>query len=310
MNLRVGTRGSRLARLQTGDFVRMLTEKGHEVVTDIIKTAGDRDQDRAFADVGAPGIFVVELENALMDRRVDVAVHSYKDLPSKNPAELMVACIPERVDAADRFLVREGAYDPSMGFLPVRKGGRIGSASARRQALLRHMRPDLEICLLRGNLPTRVRRLQEGEFDAILLAAAGLFRLDRGAERDPSIALPRGGIQEIRLDPEQWVPAPSQGALAVQIRAADRAVRAAVEPLDDAAAHRAVNAERALLARVEGGCQVPFGAWCRTRDDGGLELFALLEIDGRLLRTRRQGLDPQDLALESWKALQAGGDPS
>lgn len=246
-----------------------------------------------------------------MDRRVDVAVHSYKDLPSKNPAELMVACIPERVDAADRFLVREGAYDPSMGFLPVRKGGRIGSASARRrQALLRYMRPDLEICLLRGNLPTRVRRLQEGEFDAILLAAAGLFRLDRGAERDPSIALPRGGIQEIRLDPEQWVPAPRKGPWPCRSgpRIGQSGPRSNLSTMPQHTGRSTPNALCWPASR--GGCQVPFGAWRRTRDDGGLGAFALLEIDGRLLRTRRQGLDPQDLALESWKALQAGGDPS
>lgn len=309
MNIRVGTRGSRLARLQTGDFVRLLTERGHEVATELIKTAGDRDQDRAFAEVGQPGIFVVELENALLDRRVDIAVHSYKDLPSRSPEALIVTCVPERVDPADRLLVREACFDPSQGLLPVRQCGRVGSASARRQALLRHTRPDLEICLLRGNLPTRVKRLQEGEFDAILLAAAGLFRLDRGAERDPEVALPRPGILEIRLDPVQWVPAPSQGALAIQVRAGDSALREALVPLDDHSAHRAVRAERALLARVEGGCQVPFGAWCRALDNGGLELFSLLEKDGRLLRTRRTGGDPRALALESWEALQAGGDP-
>lgn len=308
--LRIGTRGSRLARLQTADVARRLEARGAAVDIQIIKTAGDRDQDRAFADVGAPGIFVAEIQAALRTGTIDLAVHSYKDLPSSVPPELIVAAVPERVDPADRLLVRAGALDPSQGFLPVRWSAKIGSASARRRSLLHHLRPDLEISLLRGNLPTRVRRLQSGEFDAILLAAAGLLRLDRRGLEDPEFALPRPGIEEIRLDPEVFVPAPSQGALAIEVRSADAATRAWVEPLDDAAAHRAVRAERALLARVEGGCQVPFGCWCRCLSSGELELSAYLDRNGEVRRVSSRHDDPLVLAEEVWAKLQAGGTAS
>ncbi len=281
MKLRLGTRGSRLALAQSGDVARMFEARGHEVEVQVIKTTGDRDRDRAFVEVGAPGVFVIEIEQALVAGSIDVAVHSYKDLPSKSPAELVVAAVPERVDAADRLLIRPEAHEPGQGLIPVRRDGVIGTASARRQALLRHFRPDLRAELLRGNLPTRVARVRDGDFDATLLAAAGLMRLDRtAATRDPSVALDRGGIAEVRLDPAVFVPAPSQGALAIQVRRDAAIVRAEVEALDDVAAHRAVRAERALLALVEGGCQVPFGAWARAVDGGLLEMMALLEREG------------------------------
>ncbi len=313
MKLRLGTRGSRLALAQSGDVARMFEARGHEVEVQVIKTTGDRDRDRAFVEVGAPGVFVIEIEQALVAGSIDVAVHSYKDLPSKSPAELVVAAVPERVDAADRLLVRPEAHEPAQGLIPVRRDGVIGTASARRQALLRHFRPDLRAELLRGNLPTRVAKVRDGVFDATLLAAAGLMRLDRtAATRDPAVALDRGGIVEVRLDPAVFVPAPSQGALAIQVRRDDAPVRAEVEALDDVAAHRAVRAERALLALVEGGCQVPFGAWARAVDGGLLEMMALLEreVDGglRLVRAVGRGPDPEALAASMWEELQHGGE--
>lgn len=312
MKLRLGTRGSRLALAQSGDVARMFEARGHEVEVQVIKTTGDRDRDRAFVEVGAPGVFVIEIEQALVAGSIDVAVHSYKDLPSKSPVELVVAAVPERVDAADRLLVRPEAHEPAQGLIPVRRDGVVGTASARRQALLRHFRPDLRAELLRGNLPTRVAKVRDGVFDATLLAAAGLMRLDRtAATRDPSVALDRGGVVEVRLDPAVFVPAPSQGALAIQVRR-DAPVRAEVEALDDVAAHRAVRGERALLALVEGGCQVPFGAWARAVDGGLLEMMALLEreVDGapRLVRAVGRGSDPEALAASMWQELQHGGE--
>ncbi len=301
MRIRIGTRGSRLALHQARMVARRLEEQGHEAELQIIKTAGDRDRDSAFVNVGEPGIFVREIETALCEERVDLAVHSYKDVPSKSPERLVIAAVPERVDTADRILVRNESAEPGRLPLPVRDGAVIGSASARRRSLLRYLRPDVSTALLRGNLPTRVRRVVEGAFDATLLASAGLTRLDRETEGE---RLDRTGVFEQRLDPEVFVPAPSQGAVAVQVRRDDDATRAAAIALDDVPAHRAVRAERRLLALVEGGCQVPFGAWCRALDGGQLRMDAFLERNGTYAFVRGEAADPEELALRLWDELQ------
>ncbi|RMF73981.1 MAG: hydroxymethylbilane synthase [Acidobacteria bacterium] len=305
MKLRLGTRGSRLAMIQARWVARRLERDGHEPEIVVIRTSGDRVQDRAFAQVGTQGVFSAEIENALVERRIDVAVHSYKDLPSKSPDGLVVAAVPERVDPADRLLARPDALDEGGA---LRRGARLGTASARRTALWRALRPDVEIGLLRGNLPTRVARALDGTFDAVVLAAAGLDRIDRAAQDDPELALDRSGLVERRLDPEVFVPAPSQGALALQVRADDAGVREAIEAIDDREAHRAVRAERELLARVEGGCQVPFGAWCVAATDGTFTLRAVLERGGRLRRARADGDDPLALVDAVWRELTAGGE--
>lgn len=298
--LRLGTRGSRLALSQSTWVAEQLRARGHRVELVTIRTEGDRVQDRAFAQIGQPGVFVRELERALLDGRVDLAVHSYKDLPSAMPEGLVIAAVPERVDVADRLLIRPGAHAPHAdGFLPLTPGARVGTASARRTALLHHFRPDLEVGLLRGNLPRRIEKLLDGEHDAILLAAAGLERMDRDGGLD------RGDLVEIRLDPERFVPAPSQGALAVQVRGASDAERAVAE-IDDPVAHRAVRAERAVLARVEGGCHLAFGAYCRqpaaqnsaAQNSNGAELdvVAVLGSERRVARAEGRGIDAESLA--------------
>ncbi|MEM9599293.1 MAG: hydroxymethylbilane synthase [Acidobacteriota bacterium] len=311
MKLRLGTRGSLLARTQSGWVGQALIAAGHEVETVVVETRGDQQRDRPFAAIGAPGVFVRELERALEDRRVDLVVHSYKDLPSASPEGLVIAAVPERLDSADRLLARPGAIDldGAAGPLPLVRGARLGTASARRQALVLDLRPDLEVALLRGNVPTRLAKLVSGEYDAILLAAAGLDRLDR-AGGDP-----RHGVVEMRLDPSVFVPAPSQGALAVQVRDGDDgddgAIRRAVSALDDAGAHRCVRAERRLLERVEGGCNVPFGAWCRADAEGRLQLDAIFgEGDGVLRRASGQGDDPVALADALAPALLSKGTPT
>lgn len=289
--IRLGTRGSRLALTQSGWVADRLRDAGHEVEMVIIKTEGDQKQDRAFAQIGQPGVFVREIETALLEDRIDLAVHSYKDLPSAGPDGLTIAAVPERLDVADRLLVRKEALDPDAApdtLLPLRRGAVIGTASARRIALLKHFRPDLEARLLRGNLPKRVERLRSGDYDAILLAAAGLERMDRDGGLD------MGGVEQLRLDPWHFVPAPSQGALALQTRLGDPAEDAA-RGLDDPAAHRAARAERAVLARVEGGCHVAFGAWCR---DAGPELDVVAVLGGErgVARAEGRGADPESLA--------------
>lgn len=308
MKIRIGTRNSRLARVQTDDVAAMLAAHGHEIEIVPITTEGDRKQDVAFDRVGTQGVFVKEIERALEENQVDLAVHSLKDLPGAMPEGLVLAAVPERLDAADRLLARPDAADPEAGVIPLVQGANVGTASARRECLLRALRPDLEVTLLRGNLPTRMARLKDGMYDAILLAAAGIERLDRAAAVGRCEPLPHEGIVASRLDPEVFVPAPAQGALALQTRRDDEATRAAAGALDDAAAHRAVRAERALLTLVEGGCQVPFSAWCRPSGDGDdLHMIAFLERNGKRTHADATASDPEALAGLVWDRLNAEG---
>lgn len=303
MRVRIGTRGSALARVQAEDVARRLHELGHQTEILVMDTAGDRATDRAFADIGAFGIFVREIENALLDDRVDVAVHSYKDLPSQSPDGLAIAAMPERVDVADVLLIRRDMCDASgaAGAVPVRVGACVGTSAARRAAFLRAMRPDIDIAMLRGNVPTRIRALEEGRFDAIVLAAAGLLRLERTVA---SVLVLPATLVRVRLDPERFVPAPAQGALAVQVRADDARTRTAVAPLDDPTVARAIRAERAVLALAEGGCTLPLGAWCRNEGGDHLRLFAALGAeDGSVRRAEVRGDDPERLAADAWQAL-------
>jgi len=300
VKLRIATRGSDLARAQSNDVARRLQALGHETELVIISTVGDRVTDRAFVEVGSFGVFVREIENALLDGRADVAVHSYKDLPSKSPDGLVVAAVPERLDAADVLLVRPDSADSSGAVLPLRTGAKVGTSAARRKALLAAERPDLEIGLLRGNVPTRVGALLDGRFDAILLASAGLQRLDRAS----GSSLVPAGIVRQRLDPRRFVPAPAQGAIAVQVRSDAGQVRAAVASLNDETTARALQAERALLGLAEAGCNLPFGAWCERQGDGALRLFAVLGRDDRaVVRADSTGHDPLSLAAKVWGEL-------
>ncbi len=200
-----------------------------------------------------------EIEQALVERRVELAVHSFKDLPTKSPAELTIAAVPARVDPADLLLVRRAALAGGAGdWLPLTRNARVGTASARRRVWLTHFRPDLVIEPLRGNVPTRVRRLTEGGFDAIVLAAAGVERLQAEQRLGNDLA----EFVVLRLDPLRFVPAPAQGALAVQCRRDDARVLEALARIDHAPSRAAVTAERDALARAEGGCDVAFGAYC------------------------------------------------
>jgi len=302
VKLRIGTRGSALALAQANDVARRLTVAGHDPVITIISTEGDRVTDRSFIEVGAFGVFVREIEAALLAGEVDVAVHSYKDLPSKGPDGLMIGAVPERVDVADLLLVRRDALAPERNGLPLADGARVGTSATRRRALLLAARPDLQVGLLRGNVPTRVRALTEGRFDAIVLAAAGLSRLAR-VEGPDRLTLP-ADVATCRLDPQVFVPAPSQGAIALQVRRDDTATRAAVAALDDAMCRRTLLAERTALALADGGCTLPFGAWCSAGDAGALTLTTALGLDdGTVARSTAHGSDPEAVAAEAWQAL-------
>jgi hydroxymethylbilane synthase len=253
--LRVGTRGSALARTQTEWVAERLREHGVAVTVEVVSTRGDERHDLPIARLGGDGVFVRELEQALLDGRIDAAVHSLKDMPTLETPGLAIACVPERASAFDAVV---GRTAPTL--VGLRPGAVVGTSSVRRVAQLRRLRPDLEIVPLRGNVDTRLRKLDGGEFDAVILAAAGLERLGL-----------TGRITEILRPPTFW-PAVSQGALAVQARADDEAAHGALGHLEHAATRAAVVAERRMLAALAGGCLAPIGGWARVEATGDLML--------------------------------------
>jgi len=271
-----GTRGSTLALWQTRQVADRLqaASPGLEVQIRIIRTRGDAVADRPLSQVGGKGLFVTEIEDALAAGEIDLAVHSLKDMPTEQPEGLVLGAILERADARDALVVRGGAGD--LWSLPA--GARVGTSSLRRQAQLLAARPDLQTLDLRGNVDTRLRKLREGRYDAIVLAGAGLERLGLA-----------GAISQI-LPLDVVLPAVGQGALCVEVRAGDAATRGLVAALDHAATRRAAGAERALLRRLEGGCQVPVGAYARP-EGGELVLQGLVAApDGtRLVRDEIRG---------------------
>ena len=276
--IRIGTRGSALALWQAEHVKARLEALGHEVSLRVITTTGDLMQDRRLESVGGKGVFLKEIEEALVAREVDLAVHSLKDVPTALPAGLVLSALLERADPRDA-LISSGPRLAELG-----AGASVGTTSLRRRALVASLRPDLALQDLRGNVDTRLRRLREGRFDAILLAMAGLVRLGRAGE-----------VTEA-LDPRRFVPAPGQGAIALECREDDPVVRDAVAPLDHPATARAVTAERTFLAALGGGCNVPLGAHAFA-SGSGLELVAFVaEADGRaMLRAERHGDDPAAL---------------
>ncbi|MEE9386687.1 MAG: hydroxymethylbilane synthase [Nannocystaceae bacterium] len=250
--VRIGTRKSALA-LKQANWVRdALIERWGpqlEIVLVELSTRGDEIQDRPLAEVGGKGLFVKQIEEALLDGRVDLAVHSMKDLPARVPDGLSIACTPEREDPRDAVII--GAGEGRLTRLP--RGSRLGTSSLRRAALARRLNGGLEIVPIRGNVETRLRKLDQGEVDAVVLAAAGLKRLgltDRITEY---------------LETERFCPACCQGILALEIREDDNALRALLAPLDHAATRVAATAERAFLARLDGGCQIPLGCYAELR---------------------------------------------
>jgi hydroxymethylbilane synthase len=272
VRLVLGTRGSQLARTQSTLVADLLRARGHEVTLALITTRGDKQTDRPVPELGGKGLFTLELEEALREGKIDLAVHSLKDLPTEDAPGLVVAAVPLREDWHDALVSR----GPMLMDLP--KGARVGTASLRRRALLLRRRPDLHVVALRGNVDTRLRRVQEGAVDAIVLAAAGLRRLGR-----------KDAITEL-LD---FLPAPAQGALGVQARADRADVVAAVHALHDEATGRSVHAERELLHILGGGCSVPVGALC-TPEGHHLKLRAVVAAtDGsRVVEAEGVGGDP------------------
>jgi hydroxymethylbilane synthase len=300
--LRIGSRGSQLALWQANHISALLRARGHAVEIEIIHTTGDRMTDVPLAQVGAKGglgkgIFTKEIEEALADRRVDLAVHSLKDLPTELPPGFEIAAITEREDAHDAFCSR--LYS-KIEDLP--RHARVGTSSLRRQAQLKATRLDLDIHPLRGNVDTRLRKLEQGEYDAIILASAGLNRLGK-----------TDLVKQI-ITAEIMCPAAGQGALGIEIREGDSVMRDLLAFLNDDAARTATTCERALLSRMGGGCQVPIGAFAEVRKDdrnGKLHLEAVVaDPDGsKVLRESRDGdlNDPEQLGKDVGETLLSRG---
>jgi len=277
--LRIGSRGSQLALWQAHHVKALLEARGHKVEIEIFKTTGDKIINVALAQVGTKGMFTKEIEEALAENHIDVAVHSLKDLPTELAPEFEIAAIPTREDARDAFCSQR--YQ-SIETLPDQ--ARVGTSSLRRQAQVRALRPDVKVHALRGNVDTRLGKLEAGEYDAIILAAAGLNRLGK-----------KESVRQL-MPPGLMCPAAGQGALAVEIRRGDQTVRHHIAFLDDRDARNAVTCERALLNKMGGGCQVPIGAFATTIE-GRLHIEAVVaRPDGtKILRDSGDGDDPVKL---------------
>jgi hydroxymethylbilane synthase len=279
-HLRIGTRGSLLAKWQAENVRKQLFARaGVEAEIVIIKTAGDKLQASPLSQIGGKGIFIKELEEALLEETIDLAVHSVKDIPTDTPSRLMFPAVCRREDVRDCLVGANGATLASL-----RQGARIGTGSLRRQAQLRHIRPDLDVRDLRGNVDTRLRKVESGEYEAVMLAKAGLDRLGWS-----------GRITET-LSPEVFLPAVGQGAIAVECRLKDTEAAELVAGLDDAESRTAIIAERALLSALHGGCQVPLGAWARM-ERGELVMEACVcSVDGVQYVKQRATSAPEQAA--------------
>ena len=283
--IRLGTRGSLLARWQAGWVAAQLGRRGVEVELVPIATQGDMQQVGPIEAIGTLGVFTKEIQRALLEQQIDVAVHSLKDLPTEPVAGLSLAAVPEREAAGDALIAREAA---SFDELP--QGAVVGTGSTRRQAQLLAVRPDLQMRDIRGNVETRIQKLDAGDYDAIVLAEAGLRRLEL-ASRITQV-LPKSIL----------LPAVGQGALGIETRSDDELTRQTLAQIDDPATHQAVLAERAMLYTLRGGCMAPVGAWGRIEGDQLMLSAVVLSYDGRR-RLDASGSAPPESAESLGRAL-------
>ncbi|MCE5190769.1 MAG: hydroxymethylbilane synthase [Actinomycetia bacterium] len=297
LKLTIGTRGSKLALWQS-EYIKAKVEEvtGLPVCLEIIKTTGDRILDVPLAKVGGKGLFTKELEVELLAGNVDLCVHSMKDVPTELPEGLVIAATPTRVDARD-VIVSGAGYD--LDSLP--HGARLGTSSLRRRSQVMALRPDLEIVDVRGNLDTRMRKAETGEVDAVILASAGITRM--------------GWADRIThyIEPSQMTPAVGQGAIGIEIREDDGFMRQVCDAINDAETFTCVSAERVVMCSLEGGCQVPIGAYATPQGDGRLRMDAFVgSLDGvTLLRRTLEGTMTQPEALGSAmveRMLEMGAD--
>ncbi len=293
----VGTRGSELARTQTNTVIRKLKERlGWEIETRILVTQGDRVTDRPLRELEGRGYFTKELEQALLEHKIDVAVHSYKDMPSKSPDGLSVAAVSERENPQDLLIILPKAYERTAKPIAVRSGATIGTSAVRREAQLLALRPDILTKDLRGNVPTRFNKLRDGMYDAIVLAAAGVNRLQM--DLSEFIVMP--------LPPGEFIPSPGQGALAIQMRCDDHRLSQVRDVIHDERTAIATIIERSVQALFGGGCGLPLGAHAET-DGSQWKLHGFWGAPGEPhVRATVQGPDWTLLAGELFRILTAG----
>ena len=250
-HIRIGSRGSDLALWQANHVKNQLEQLGYSVDITIITTQGDAIQDLSFDKLEGKGFFTKEIEHALLEKSIDLAVHSHKDLETNQPEGLIIACVSEREDPADLLLVAKNAVDLAC-LWDLKENAIIGTSSARRKSQVVGFRDDVSIKDLRGNVPTRIQKLREGQYDAILLAKAGVDRLK----------IDLSEFHVVVLDPTEFIPAPAQGVLALQIREEDQTLYTLLQKMNHSSVQKQIAIERKVLNLMQGGCQLPLGVYC------------------------------------------------
>lgn len=281
----IGTRGSELALWQAHHVQDLLQQKGVTSTIHIIKTKGDNIQHLGFDKMEGKGFFTKEIEDALLKNEIDIAVHSHKDLETDQPQGLVIGAVSPRADARELLLVRPDCVDKSFP-LHFKKNAIVGTSSARRKAQLLHLRRDVELADIRGNVPTRIQKLRDGQYDAILLAKAGVDRLEINLD----------GLYHLALPEDEFVPAPAQGVLGIQCRENDKEIIALLSSISDKHAYELISIERSVLNKLHGGCQLPFGIYAQKTNNefkvfvaiaeswnSPLKTFTLMHTDAQIL---------------------------
>ncbi len=294
--MRIGARGSDLAQAQARMIESHLNAAGFKTEMIIISTLGDRIQDVPLNQLGAQGVFTKEIEEALYANKIDLAVHSFKDVATLQPDGLKIVAVTERENCADLLIIRPDKFNDSDEFIKIIQNGVVGTSAVRRSTQIKALRPDLQVKDLRGNVPTRLDKLYQGYYDAIILANAGVNRL----------GLNLSAYKVVRLEPEMFVPSPGQGALAIEMRSDDPFIPDVKKILNHEMTAEATVIERALLTKFGGGCSLPLGAWA-SRVSNEWMLYAFWGGSSKPAWTMHSGTDELDLVERAYKALMLKG---
>jgi hydroxymethylbilane synthase len=290
----IGSRGSDLALWQAHFMQDQLKSIGHDSEVIIIKTKGDKIQHLSFDKIEGKGFFTKEIEDQLLDGSIDVAVHSMKDLPTTSPEGLRIAATSYRENPSDTLLILNDSFDSTQP-LRLKKETIVGTSSARRKALLKDLNPDISTEDIRGNVPTRIQKLREGQFGAIVLATAGLNRLEINLSE----------FKVVQMHPREFVPAPAQGVLAYQTRSEDIEMRKIIAQIGDIDVARSTNVERKVLQMMDGGCHLPLGVYCEQDQQGNYHAWGAManDVDGKVIRCKVSQSTFAGMAEEIYKQL-------